>query len=135
VGVTDTEWELLRSEARRLAARAHAPYSRVRVGAAGLTDDGRVVAGCNVENACHGLGICAEVNLCGHLVAAGGRRLVAVAVVAGDGLPLSPCGRCRQVLWEFGGADLLVDTATGVRTLGELLPDAFGPDDVAGRAG
>jgi cytidine deaminase len=107
----------------------------VRVGAAALVDDGRVVEGCNVENACIGIGICAEVNLGGHLVASGGGRLVAVAVVAGDGEPISPCGRCRQFLYELGGADLLVDRPGGPLTLGELLPHAFGPDDVAERAG
>jgi cytidine deaminase len=129
------DWGGLRARATALATRAHAPYSGVRVGAAALTDDGRVVTGCNVENASSGLGICAEVNLCGHLVASGGGRLVAVTVVAADGEPLSPCGRCRQVLHEFGGGELLVERPGGPVALSVLLPDAFGPDDVAGRAG
>lgn len=133
--VTEADWEALTAEARRLARLAHAPYSGVHVGAAALCDDGRVVSGCNVENASTGLGICAEVNLCGHLVASGGGRLVAVAVVAGDGHPLVPCGRCRQVLHEFGGPDLLVARPGGPVALGVLLPDAFGPDDVRDRAG
>ena len=133
--MSDVDWDGLRDRARALAQVAHAPYSGVRVGAAGLTDDGRVVAGCNVENASSGLGICAEVNLCGHLVAAGGGRIVAVAVVAADGFPLTPCGRCRQVLHEFGGPELLVDRPDGPVRLGVLLPDAFGPDDVRDRAG
>ena len=129
------DWAALRAAATAQSGRAYAPYSDVRVGAAALTADGRVVSGCNVENACSGLGICAEVNLCGHLVASGGGRLVALCVVAGDGHPLSPCGRCRQVLHEFGGPDLLVERDGGVVTLGALLPDAFGPDDVADRTG
>ena len=133
--MTDIDWELLRLEARAMTGRSYAPYSGVRVGAAALTDDGRVVTGCNVENASSGVGICAEVNLCGHLVAAGAGRLVAVSVVAADGLPLSPCGRCRQVLHEFGGPELLVERPGGPVPLSVLLPDAFGPDDVTGRAG
>ncbi len=129
------DWDLLRREATALTERAYAPYSGVRVGAAALTEDGRVVTGCNVENASSGLGICAEVNLCGHLVAEGGGRIVAVSVVAADGLPLSPCGRCRQVLFEFGGPDLLVERPGGPVPLSVLLPDAFGPEDTAGRVG
>jgi cytidine deaminase len=118
-----------------MTERSYAPYSRVRVGAAALVDDGRVVEGCNVENASTGIGICAEVSLSAELVASGGGRLVALAVVAGDGLPISPCGRCRQFLYEFGGPDLVVETARGLVTLGDLLPDAFGPDDLPERAG
>jgi cytidine deaminase len=129
------DWDLLRSTARSMAERAYAPYSGVRVGAAGLGADGRVYAGCNVENASIGVGICAEVNLAGHMVAAGVDRLVAVVSVAGDGDPLTPCGRCRQFLYEFGGADVLVDRPGGPVALGDLLPDAFGPDDVAARSG
>jgi cytidine deaminase len=129
------DWRGLRAAAVAMTGRSYAPYSQVRVGAAALTDDGRVLTGCNVENASSGIGICAEVNLCGHLVASGGGRLVALSVVAGDGLPLSPCGRCRQFLYEFGGPDLLVERDTGIVTLGELLPDAFGPDDLPRRAG
>jgi cytidine deaminase len=131
----DVDWELLRTQARAMTGRSYAPYSRVRVGAAALADDGRVVTGCNVENASTGIGICAEVALSAQLVGTGGGRLVALAVVAGDGLPISPCGRCRQFLYEFGGPDLVIDGAHGPVTLGELLPDAFGPDDLPRRAG
>jgi cytidine deaminase len=108
----------------------------VRVGAAALVDDGRIVRGCNVENASYGLTLCAECGLASELAASGGGRLVALAVVAGDGQPLAPCGRCRQVLFEFGGADLLIDQGDEAPpvTLGLLLPHAFGPDDVATRA-
>lgn len=129
------EWDELRRRALEVAGLGYAPYSLVRVGAAGLTASGRIVTGCNVENAASGLGICAEVNLAGHLVAAGERRLRAVVVLTGDGRPLPPCGRCRQVLHEFGGEELLVDWPGGPRPLGQLLPDAFGPADVADRTG
>jgi len=118
-----------------MAARAYAPYSGVRVGACALTDSGRLVHGCNVENASLGLTLCAECGLVGDLVATGGGRLVALAVVAGDGDPLAPCGRCRQLLYEHGGAALLLDRPSGPVPLGSLLPGAFGPDDLRERAG
>lgn len=130
--------------ARAMTDRAYAPYSGVRVGAAALCEDGSIVTGCNVENASIGIGICAEVNLCGHLVAARAPdgsghntspRPIALSVVAGDLQPIAPCGRCRQFLYEFGGPDLLIELDDRVTTLGELLPEAFGPADVAGRAG
>lgn len=129
------DWDLLRREAVAMTQRAYAPYSDVRVGACGVADDGRLVHGCNVENASYGLGLCAECGLASDLVATGGGRLVALTVVAGDGEPLAPCGRCRQVLFEHGGAELLVDRPGGPVPLGALLPAAFGPDDVAARAG
>jgi cytidine deaminase len=129
------DWALLRREAAAMTDRAYAPYSGVLVGACGLAEDGRLVRGCNVENASYGLGLCAECGLACDLAASGGGRLVAVAVVAGDGRPLAPCGRCRQVLYEHGGAGLLVDADDGAVSLGELLPGAFGPDDVRARAG
>jgi cytidine deaminase len=110
--------------------RAYAPYSHFPVGAAGLVDDGRVVVGCNVENASYGLGLCAECGLVSALHAGGGGQLVAVSCVGPDGAPLMPCGRCRQLLWEHGGPDLLLDTARGVRPMHEVLPDAFGPADL-----
>ncbi|MEU1550970.1 cytidine deaminase, partial [Nocardia sp. NPDC005745] len=113
--------------------RAYAPYSRFPVGAAGLTDSG-VVTGCNVENVSYGLGLCAECVLIGNLISGGGGRLVAVSVTDSRGEILMPCGRCRQLLYEHGGADLLVDHKAGAVPLRALLPDAFGPDDLdAGR--
>lgn len=127
------DWDRLRTAARAMTRQAYAPYSHVHVGAAALVDDGRVVTGCNVENASYGLTLCAECGIASALAATGGGRLVALSVVAGDGAYLAPCGRCRQVLYEFGGAELMIDTATGVRTLGELLPDAFGPPDLPAR--
>jgi cytidine deaminase len=138
------DWGWLRAAATDVAGRAYAPYSRLRVGAAGLTADGRMVTGCNVENASFGLTLCAECGLVSALHATapagtGGTSstqapvLVAVAVVAGDGAPLLPCGRCRQLLLEAGGAALLVDTAAGPVPLGDLLPAAFGAPDLSAR--
>ena len=113
---------------------AYAPYSKFPVGVAGLVDDGRVVTGCNVENASYGLGLCAECGMVSDLARTGGGRLVAVACVGGDGQPLMPCGRCRQLLWEHGGADMLIETVSlGIVPMREVLPDAFGPEDLVGR--
>jgi cytidine deaminase len=128
------DWEALRAAAVAAMEHAYAPYSRFKVGAAGLVDDGRVVSGCNVENASYGLGLCAECGLVSALHASGGGRLVAVVAVDQHGAVLMPCGRCRQVLYEAGGPDLLVDTVAGVRPMREVLPDAFGPDDLVTRA-
>lgn len=127
----DVDWPLLRQAAVEVMERAYAPYSNYRVGAAGLVDDGRVVTGCNVENASYGVGLCAECGLASHLVATGGGRLVATAIVDGDGNPLVPCGRCRQVLWEHGGPECLVETPEGIRPLSSLLPQAFGAEHLA----
>ncbi|MFP5069664.1 cytidine deaminase [Pseudonocardia nantongensis] len=128
------DWDALRSAAVTAAAWAYAPYSGLRVGAAALVDDGRVVTGCNVENASYGLGSCAEVTLAGQLRLSGGGRLLAVACRSADGVLLMPCGRCRQVLHEFGGGGLLCDTPRGPRPFTEVLPDAFGPSDLPGGA-
>jgi cytidine deaminase len=121
----DIDWTALRALAREVAERAHAPYSRLRVGAAGQVSDGRVLAGCNVENASYGLTLCAECGLVSALHASGGGALAAVSVRTPDGRSLLPCGRCRQVLLEAGGAGLLVDTETGPVQLERLLPSAF----------
>jgi cytidine deaminase len=128
--MTDLDWSGLRSAATRAAQHAYAPYSRLRVGAAGLTDTGRVVTGCNVENVSYGLTLCAECGLVSALHASGGGRLMAVTCVDGDGALLSPCGRCRQLLMEHGGPELLVDSPVGPLPLGELLPRAFGPGEL-----
>jgi cytidine deaminase len=124
--LTAVDWETLRAAAVAVMGHAYAPYSHYPVGAAGLVDDGRVVSGCNVENASYGVGLCAECSLASDLAASGGGRLVAVAIVDGAGAPLVPCGRCRQVLWEHGGPDCLVETPEGVLPLSALLPQAFG---------
>ncbi|MBF6168254.1 cytidine deaminase [Streptomyces gardneri] len=125
----DIDWNKLRASAYEAMGRAYAPYSRFPVGAAGLTGD-RVVVGCNVENVSYGLGLCAECVLIGHLISSGGGRLVAVSVTDSRGEILMPCGRCRQLLYEHGGAELLVDHKGGAVPLRALLPDAFGPDDL-----
>jgi cytidine deaminase len=134
-GEVAVDWDELRQAAVDVAARAYAPYSRLHVGAAGLTDGGAVVVGCNVENASYGLTLCAECGLVSALSAAGGTRLLAVSVVAGDGRPLTPCGRCRQLLMERGGPLLLLDAGPGraPQLLGDLLPGAFDGDTLADR--
>ena len=124
------DWPALRAAAAQMTERAYAPYSRLQVGAAGVTSDGRMVTGCNVENASYGLTLCAECGLVSALHATGGGALVAVAVVSGDGQPLLPCGRCRQLLMEAGGPGLLVDTAAGPAELARLLPSPFTGADV-----
>ncbi|GAB3967296.1 cytidine deaminase [Streptomyces sparsus] len=129
----DALFEALRTQARAAMARAYAPYSGFPVGAAALVDDGRTVSGCNVENAAYGVALCAECGLVSELVATGGGRLTHFSCCDRNGELLMPCGRCRQLLWEHGGPELLMDTARGVRPLAELLPDAFGPEDLATR--
>lgn len=124
------DWVALREAARQVMANAYAPYSRFRVGAAGLVDDGRIVSGCNVENASYGLGLCAECGMVSALHATGGGRLVAVVCVDGHGHTLMPCGGCRQLLWENGGPGMLLETVSGIRPMAELLPDAFGREDL-----
>ncbi len=124
------DWDALRRYATEVMERAYAPYSQFKVGAAGLVDDGRVVLGCNVENAAYGVALCAECGMVSALHATGGGRLVAVACVGSDGQPLMPCGRCRQLLWENGGAALQIATASGVRTMDQVLPDAFDGTDL-----
>ena len=133
-GTPAVDWDALRQAARDVMTTAYAPYSGFPVGAAALVDDGRVVVGCNVENASYGVGLCAECTLVGALHTSGGGRLVAFACVDGHGNALMPCGRCRQLLWEHGGAALLVDTVSGIKPMTEVLPDAFGPDDLVARA-
>ena len=129
--ISGVDWELLRARAAELLAHAYVPYSHFPVGAAALVDDGRIVTGCNVENAAYGVALCAECGLVSQLVASGGGRLVAFSCCNAKGDRLMPCGRCRQLLWEHGGADLLVDTPAGVLTMAEVLPQAFGPEEIA----
>lgn len=124
------DWDALRHAAVAAAGSAYAPYSRLNVGAAAVCSDGRVVTGCNVENASYGLGVCAEVTMAGQLRLTGGGTVVAVACRSGTGELLMPCGRCRQVLYEFGGAACEVDTPDGPKPLHTLLPYAFGPEDL-----
>ncbi|MEU8056610.1 cytidine deaminase [Microbispora bryophytorum] len=125
------DWEALQVAAREAMTHAYAPYSKFPVGAAALVDDGRVVTGCNVENASYGVGLCAECGLVSALYASGGGRLVAFTCVDGHGELLMPCGRCRQLLFEHGGQDLLVETPDGPMRMADFLPFAFGPDDLS----
>ncbi|MGA8986464.1 cytidine deaminase [Aeromicrobium sp.] len=127
------DWDALAKYATEVMSRAYVPYSSFRVGAAGLVDDGRVVLGCNVENASYGLSLCAECGLVSALHATGGGRLIAVACVDGKGAPLMPCGRCRQLLWENGGPTMQLMTPSGVRAMSEVLPDAFDATDLETR--
>ena len=127
------DWDALRDHARTAMKQAYAPYSDFPVGVAALVDDGRIVTGCNVENASYGIGLCAECGLVSNLILSGGGKLVAVACVDRNGTALMPCGRCRQLLWEHGGADCLLDSVSGIKPMSEILPDAFGPDDLITR--
>lgn len=131
---TGADWDALRDEAVRAAHLAYAPYSRYHVGAAarvvGADGTPRVVVGCNVENSAYGVGLCAECGLVSQLYAGGGGRLTHFVCVNGVGEVIMPCGRCRQLLFEHGGRELLLWTVSGVRPMGEVLPDAFGPDDL-----
>ena len=126
----EVNWPALRTAAQAVMTLAYAPYSEFAVGAAALVDDGRIVVGCNVENASYGLTLCAECGVVCALAASGGGRLVALACVDAAGAALMPCGRCRQLLWEHGGADMLIDHQSGPLPLSTLLPHAFGPDDL-----
>ncbi|MYW04224.1 cytidine deaminase [Streptomyces sp. SID3343] len=128
--MSQIDWNALREAATAAMSRAYVPYSKYPVGAAALVDDGRIVSGCNVENASYGLTLCAECGLVSALHASGGGRLVAFVCVDGAGAVLMPCGRCRQLLFEHGGPALSIRTKSGIRSMAEILPDAFGPDDL-----
>jgi cytidine deaminase len=121
------DWDALRQQAVSAMSRAYAPYSRYPVGAAAVVDDGRVILGCNVENAAYGMGLCAECGVVSQLHASGGGRLTHFVCVNGDGEVIMPCGRCRQLLFEHGGPTLQLLTVSGVRSMDQVLPDAFGP--------
>jgi cytidine deaminase len=127
----EDNWNLLRERAIEVMHRAYAPYSKFKVGVAALVDDGRIVTGCNVENASYGVGLCAECGLVSDLAATGGGRLISLVCVDGEGNLLQPCGRCRQILFEFGGNQLLIATPMGAKPLSDLLPWAFGPENLS----
>ncbi len=131
VPVKQSNWDDLKAAAVEVMGRAYAPYSRYPVGAAALADDGRLVVGCNVENAAYGVVLCAECGLVSQLHASGGGRLTHFVCVNADGDVIMPCGRCRQLLFEHGGSSLELWTVSGIKTMSEVLPDAFGPDDLA----
>jgi cytidine deaminase len=125
---TSVDWDGLRAAAVEAAAQAWCPYSGLQVGAAAIVDDGRMVVGCNVEKASYGLGLCAECTMAGQLRLTGGGRFVAVACRSGTGELLMPCGRCRQILFEHGGPDCVLDTPDGPMPMRDVLPHAFGPE-------
>ena len=125
--MAEIDWDSLREPATGAMRRAYAPYSDFPVGAAAIVDDGRVVSGCNVENASYGVGLCAECSLVSNLVMSGGGKLVAFTCVDGNAEVLMPCGRCRQLLYEHSAEGMLLETVSGVKTIDEVLPDAFGP--------
>ena len=129
----EIDWDELRAAASNAMSKAYAPYSNFPVGVAGLVDDGRIVTGCNVENASYGVALCAECGLISNLISTGGGKLVAVACVDRHGNALMPCGRCRQLLWEHGGPDCLLDSVSGIKSMTEVLPDAFGAHDLTDR--
>ncbi|WP_394525233.1 cytidine deaminase [Paenarthrobacter nicotinovorans] len=124
----DVDWPALEAAAKQAMENAYAPYSKFPVGAAALTDDGRIVSGCNVENASYGLTLCAECALVGQLHMTGGGRLAAFYCVDGQGNILMPCGRCRQLLYEFRATGMQLMTTQGIKTMDQVLPDAFGPE-------
>lgn len=128
--MSEIAWESLHEAAVAAMRKAYAPYSGYSVGAAALTDDGRIVSGCNIENASYGVGLCAECALVGDLHMSGGGTLVAFWCVNGAEETIMPCGRCRQVLYEFAAPGMLLQTVSGIRTIDQVLPDAFGPRDL-----
>lgn len=125
------DWDALRAAAHEITARAYVPYSGYPVGAAALTDSGEIIVGVNVENAAYGVTLCAECAIISALITGGGGKLVAFTCCNVRGEVIMPCGRCRQLLWEHGGPNLLVETVSGIKPMSEVLPDAFGPDDLA----
>ena len=124
------DWDALRSASAEAAQHSYSPYSKFPVGAAALTEDGRIVTGCNVENVSYGLTLCAECGLVSALHLSGGGKIVASVATDPAGKPLAPCGRCRQLLLEAGGPDLIVDGPGGPRNILELLADPFTQEDL-----
>ena len=129
--MVDIDWDALRVAANEAMHKSYSPYSKFPVGAAALVSDGRIISGCNVENASYGVGLCAECVLVSALHMSGGGELVAFTCVDGHGNILMPCGRCRQLLNEFSAEGMLLETVSGIKTIDEVLPDAFGPRQLA----
>jgi cytidine deaminase len=128
--MSSIDWDSLREAAKQAMTHAYAPYSNFPVGAAAFTEDGRLVSGCNVENASYGVGLCAECSLVSQLAMTGGGKLVAFTCCDGNGEVLMPCGRCRQLLFEHSAPGMVLETVSGFKTIEEVLPDAFGPRDL-----
>jgi len=127
------DWDALRASANTAMEKAYVPYSKFKVGVAALTEDGRIVSGCNIENASYGLTLCAECSMVSELFMTGGGRLVAFTCVDGHGNILMPCGRCRQLLFEHSAKGMVLETVSGFKTIDEVIPDAFGPRDLEER--
>ena len=126
----DINWQSLHDEAKRVMKLSYSPYSKFPVGVAGLASDGRMISGCNVENASYGLTLCAECSMISNLAMTGGGRIIAALCVDADGNYLSPCGRCRQLLFEHGGPDMQLMTPDGPQPMSLMLPWGFGPEDL-----
>jgi cytidine deaminase len=129
----EINWDALRAAANAAMAKAYVPYSQFKVGVAALTEDGRIVSGCNIENASYGLTLCAECSMVSELFMTGGGRLIAFTCVDGNGNILMPCGRCRQLLFEHSAKGMVLETVSGFKTIDEVIPDAFGPRDLEER--
>jgi cytidine deaminase len=129
----EVNWDALRAAANAAMEKAYVPYSKFKVGVAALTEDGRIVSGCNIENASYGLTLCAECSMVSELFMTGGGRLVAFTCVDGNGNILMPCGRCRQLLFEHSAEGMVLETVSGFKTIDEVIPDAFGPRDLEER--
>ena len=127
---TNIDWDSIHNLAKDAMKKAYAPYSNFPVGVAALVNDGRLISGANVENASYGVGLCAECSLVSALTMSGGGRLVAIVCVDADGKFLSPCGRCRQLIFEHGGNDELLMTPDGPQKMSAMLPWAFGPENL-----
>lgn len=125
-----TDWQKLHAEAVAAMKMAYCPYSKYPVGAAGIVDDGRIVTGCNVENAALGVCLCAECGMISQLIREGGGKLTAFLCVNGLEELTTPCGRCRQLLWEHGTPETLIKVPAGVLPLSEIMPYGFGNDDL-----
>lgn len=132
--MAEINWNHLRLAAGEAMLKSYSPYSNFAVGAAALTADGRVVAGCNIENASYGVTLCAECSLVSDLFRTGGGKLVAFTCVDKSNNILMPCGRCRQLLFEHSAPGMLLETVSGIRTIEQVLPDAFGPRELEERS-
>lgn len=131
--MNEINWDALRAAANTAMKKAYVPYSKFAVGAAALTEDGRIVSGCNIENASYGVTLCAECSMVSDLFMGGGGRLVAFTCVDGHGNVLMPCGRCRQLLFEHSAPGMILETVSGMKTIDQVIPDAFGPRDLEER--
>jgi cytidine deaminase len=131
--MNEINWDALRQAANAAMAKAYVPYSKYPVGVAALTTSGLIISGCNVENVSYGLTLCAECSLVSALTMAEAGKLVAFTCVDGTGKILMPCGRCRQLLFEHAAPGMVLETVSGMKTIDQVLPDAFFPDELETR--